>query len=378
MLRQVLIMGIITVLMLIASEGIARVLLWRNTAPPPPQGFGFSRVGYGDLIPNLDVIEHIRPNPPYWLRTNSLGLRNVEELRGEAWQLMALGDSFVYGFYVDNLDAFPARLEEVLEESTGQIVQVLNSGIPGYTIVDMLAYWREKASRLTLYGVIIGVYTNDVFGYHPRMREYFSREAFLRVAAYPPDEQQQAFLETLREKSALAGWLLSLREAYQQQQISDGINRITPYVPGLEGLYEQMTFFDADNPDYRPYWEQYEADLRTLVAEVGDLPVVIVAFPDNLQLPQDSPYNTTFQEVTARIAADLGVPFVDLLPFLRQADTIQGVYLKRYDLDAPYDADSPQAATMRYVGDGHLSSYGNLVAARAVGKVIAELGWLEP
>ncbi len=378
LVRQLLIMGVVTVLMLLASEGIARVVFWRNTAPPPPQGFGYSRVGYGDLIPYLDVVEHIRPNPPYWLRTNSLGLRNVEEFRGEAWQLMALGDSFIYGFYVHNLDTFPARLEEVLEEKTEQIIQVLNAGIPGYTVADMLSYWRDKGSKLTLYGVIIGVYTNDVFGYHPRMREYFSREAFLKAATYPPDPQQQTLLATLRDNSALMGWLLSLREEYQQQQIRDTINRITPYVPGLEGLYEQMTFFDVDNSEYRSYWEQYEADLRTLVAEIGDLPMVIVVFPDNLQLPQDSPYGTRFQEVTARIAADLDVPLVDLLPVLRKADNIQGVYLKHYDLDAPYDDSSPTAYTMRYVGDGHLNSYGNLVAARAVGEVIAKLGWVTP
>lgn len=374
--RQVFIMSLMTVMLLLAFEGIARVALWRENAPPVQQGFGFSRVGYGDLVPNLDIVEHIRPNPPYWLRTNSVGLRNAEELRDEAWHLLALGDSFMFGFYVDNLESFPARMEEVLEEPLGIPIQVLNGAVPGYTVVDMLAYWREKGHRLNPYGVIIGVYTNDVFGYHPRLREFFSREAFMNVAAYPPNEQEQTLISTLRKNSALAGWLLSLREQFQTARIEEEINRITPYVPGLEGLYEAMTYFDVDNPDYRPYWEQYEADLRTLVQEIGDIPMVIVIFPDNVQMPTDSPYNTTFQDVTTRIASELRVPVVDLLPIFRRAETVQGVYLKRYDFDAPYNPEAPEAAVMRYVGDGHLNAYGNLIAARAVGEIILKEAWI--
>src|SRR5262249_48072666 len=156
---------IITACMLSSAELVARAILWRSSAVTDrvEVAFGFSPGGYGDLLPNIDSVERLYPSRPYHLKTNSVGLRNNEELvlNPNVYRILAIGDSYTYGFYVHNEETFPARLEERLYELREAHFQVLNAGIPGYTIEDELSYLKDKGLKLNPKLVILGVYTND-------------------------------------------------------------------------------------------------------------------------------------------------------------------------------------------------------------------------
>lgn len=377
--------GVIIAVMTLIFVGIfevgARAWLWRSPqVPTVKQGFGFSRVGYGDLIPNLNVVEELFPSRPYRLITNSVGLRNTEEVIEDdaVFRVLAIGDSFTYGFYVHNEEAYPYRLEETLEQRLGTPFQVLNAGIPGYTVADALSYMREKGVHLKPDLVILGSYTNDIFDYFPRMREFYAREVFLQYATYPPViAENNPTLAWLRDNVALYGVIEQFRAQYRTAQIEDQMNRVTPTVPGLQGIYQDITFFNPESPEYSEEYAQLAqdvADLAQLLRDEG-VPLVWVSFPDLIQLPEESPYSDSPQRFFKRVADQAGIPFIDLLPvFKDMGGDIQSLYLKYYDSSLPVDPNNPEHDTMMFEGDGHLSMYGNLVSARVIADVLIQEG----
>jgi len=370
-----------TVLLVVIIELGARVVLWQSPqTPTSKQGFGFSTVGYGDLIPNLNTTETLMPIRPYHLKTNSAGLRNSDEINEDesVFRVLAIGDSFTYGFYVHNEEAYPYRLEEVLEQTLSGRFQVLNAGIPGYTVADSLSYMRDKGMALKPDLVILGSYTNDIFDYYPRMREFYAREVFLQYATYPPRVENASPLEEwLRQNTALFTVIERFRAQYREAQIEDTMNRITPYVPDLQGVYQDMTFFNPDSPDYRAQYDGLGADVKALAELLNEqnIPLMWVSFPDLIQLPDDSPYNDAPQQFFQRVADEAGITFVNLLPDFKALDgDIQALYLKYYNRDLPTDPNNPEALTMMFEGDGHLSMYGNLVTARIVAESLIQNG----
>jgi lysophospholipase L1-like esterase len=68
----------------------------------------------------------------YTAKTNRLGLRDRELATGkiDAYRILAIGDSYTYGWGVDIEEAWVRRLEEALREK-GLTAQVVNAGKPG-------------------------------------------------------------------------------------------------------------------------------------------------------------------------------------------------------------------------------------------------------
>lgn len=374
--RLVLINAAVLALLVLALEAGARLVLWRSPQPTFEQGaFGYNRGGYGDLLPNLNSLETIYALRPYRLVTNSAGLRNTEELNDDpaVTRILAIGDSFTYGFYVHNEEAYPARLEEVLEQTRPGRYQVLNAGVPGYTLADELAYLKEKGLALEPDLVVLGFYTNDIFDYLPVMRQYFAREALLQAAALAPTEGP--FARSLRQHSALYNGLLLLRGQLSAAQIAQQVSQVTPTVPGLEQAYHDITFLKPQAAENLEYWQAYARDLRDMAALLAErnVPLVLVAFPDLNQFPPEGGMPTEPQAFLRSLTAELGIAYLDLLPIFREAGDIQSLYLMYHDRDKPVNASAPDAAVQPYTGDGHLSMYGHLVTARAVAQVIAGL-----
>ncbi len=376
-MRKLTLILLNTLVVLLVFELLARAILWRSDlAPPTAQaGFSFSASGSGDLAPNLDVVEVLMPARPYRLQTNSAGLRNAEEVNPDpaVFRVLALGDSFVYGLYVHNLDTFPARLEERLNEKLAAPVQVLNAAVPGYTIADQLSYLRDKGLTLEPDLVVFGFYTNDIFDFYPPIREHFAREVVLAQAARPPAQPPplEAFL---RDHVALYTAYRRLRDAAGQAQIEAEINRVTPTLPGLEQVYRDLTFLKPDA--YPQEWQAYERTLRETLALLRErgIPAALVAFPDLAQMPVDGGLPAVPQQMLARVLESEDTPFLDLLPIYRQQGEITSLYLMYYSDSTPRDPNRADAAVMQYAGDGHPSPYGHRVAAWALADLLIERG----
>lgn len=360
---------------LLSLEALARLLSWQAPQAEVVKGsFGYGLEGLGDLAPNLDSVETLYPLRPYRLRTNDVGLRNVDpiDFSQETVRVLAIGDSFMYGYYVHNEETTPSRLEEVLNQQWGTRYQVLNAAIPGYTAADMLDYLHDKGLRTKPRVVVMGFYTNDFFDYLPQMREFFTRRTLLQASALPA-AQTQGLGSWLSRHSALYASVLSLGGQLAQTRIQQEVNRVTPQVIGLEETYRALTFLQAEDPQFAPYYEAYARDLRA-IAELlrqEDIPLLLVAWPDLLQLPPDNGMGDAPQRFLAQLTAELGVEYLDLLPIYRLAGDVQSLYLM-YHHDKLIDHGKPDFATMAFWGDGHPSMYGHLVAARAIAQRLSD------
>src|SRR5580704_13227046 len=77
------------------------------------------------------------------------------------YRILVLGDSVAYGLRVKPSDAFPKRLEKLLEERWGK-VEVMNAGVPAYGPYNE---WKLYASKLAAFHpdlVLVAFCMNDV------------------------------------------------------------------------------------------------------------------------------------------------------------------------------------------------------------------------
>lgn len=392
-LRAAGIMLLVFLGFLLACELLARLLLWRPPAPSLAlEGAGrivtgFSRGGYGDLLPDQRRVVTIYPDRPYLLVTNAAGLRNTDALDDDpaVFRILAIGDSYTFGAYVHNHEVWTARLQEALNQRLypAARVQVLNAGIPGYTISDELGYLRDKGLRLAPDLVILGVYTNDVFDLNDFIRDFLGRDAVLASAdGGAPDAPVAAFL---RGNSALFNALMGVRDSLRAGQAQQAVQTFRPPDGAdLNQLYRDTTFHAPPLPAYQPLWDEYQAQLRAFAGALNDaqIPLLVVAFPDVIQLEPNSSYFPVVQTMLQVVADEQGARFYDLLPDFRALPGVPGgAYGGAADVEAltmlyfdPYRSNGNTFNA--YIGDAHLSPYGHLVTARLLAAYLLQSGVL--
>src|SRR5262245_5907129 len=81
--------------------------------------------------------------------------------------ILALGDSFTFGFGVENSETWPARLEAILRRRGCPTARVINAGTMSYGVFQELDLLIEHLSGLKPHVVIHGLYWNDYQSAHP-------------------------------------------------------------------------------------------------------------------------------------------------------------------------------------------------------------------
>src|SRR5262245_2300271 len=113
------------------------------------------------------------------VRTNRLGMRGAEPAAdpGSVVRILALGDSFTFGFGVEERDTFVSLLEERLNSASGPggaRYEVLNFGVVGYNSRDEAVVLRQKASALRPRGILLSYILNDPeIDPRPSLHKYF-------------------------------------------------------------------------------------------------------------------------------------------------------------------------------------------------------------
>lgn len=100
-------------------------------------------------------------------RTNALGLRGGPILPKAAGvsRILVLGDSITAAAYVEEEETYPACLEFRLR-AAGMNCEVINGGMPGAGVVQMLAVLSEVGLLLEPDIVVVGLYLNDAAESH--------------------------------------------------------------------------------------------------------------------------------------------------------------------------------------------------------------------
>jgi len=77
------------------------------------------------------------------VQINSLGMRDREhnvKRKGDTFRILLLGDSFMEAFQVSFEESFTKPLARCLQQSTDQVVEVINAAVSGWGSDDQLAY----------------------------------------------------------------------------------------------------------------------------------------------------------------------------------------------------------------------------------------------
>lgn len=119
------------------------------------------------MTPGFDGT-HVTPEFRVRVRISEQGLRDraYGPKRPGRFRVLALGDSFTFGFGVDAEDAYPKQLERLLRANRrGAEYDVINAGTPGYATNQELQYLKKDGLAYQPDLVLIGFFAaNDVKG----------------------------------------------------------------------------------------------------------------------------------------------------------------------------------------------------------------------
>jgi hypothetical protein len=201
-------------------------------------------------------------------RTNSHGLRDQEiplEKPAGTFRILVTGDSTVLGFAVPFERTFPELLETMLNEASESTrFDVINAGVPGYSIYNCFVYLKRDGIRFDPDLIILETNFND-------RRYILSKEYEDGVDFY------HAFYHRLRAREILNGSF-----------IYRGLRRILVHVFDLSrnDLFVTDKFdykhIDMENLHCRVEPERYRNILGEIVdfARERDMPVILIPLGD--------------------------------------------------------------------------------------------------
>ncbi|MCL5037102.1 MAG: SGNH/GDSL hydrolase family protein [Chloroflexi bacterium] len=102
---------------------------------------------------------------PWIMRLNSHGIRNKEvPCRPGELRVLIMGDSWVFGWGVDEQQAYPAVLEKLLRQKLNCPVHVINGGSPGYSSSQVFSLLKDLNGIYKPHLVILAAYGNELEG----------------------------------------------------------------------------------------------------------------------------------------------------------------------------------------------------------------------
>jgi lysophospholipase L1-like esterase len=93
---------------------------------------------------------------------NRMGLRGPVPTLGARERILVLGDSFAFGYGVQDDESFPARLGPLLAQKRGEPVAIINTGHSGYDTRREFAYLKAHGERFRPTVIVVAFVLNDV------------------------------------------------------------------------------------------------------------------------------------------------------------------------------------------------------------------------
>lgn len=349
----------------------------------------------------LDTILRARPIPgsvcfsqtPEWKVTNShnsFGLRSPEttlEKPQGVYRILFLGDSFTYGYGVEEKDSFPRLVEEKLNglfEGKPR-VEVINGGLPGFSPILEYLYLKNEGFRFNPDLVILEFdltdFSND-FTYSagaiydengiPTAVPPVATASAKPVAVEEVSPTSQSEPQTMQksqllpflpsnikkffhDRSVLYRWVSTQLKVMLGQPLAD---------PEIESVSSYYTIVKEDTSNDEVLWQAPKKNI-TLVNEFlteRGVPLVVSAHPQGILvdgkewyngrllhgLERDRVYSDRYFLEMENFLESQGIPFINLLPYFRQSK-VRGMFL-------PFD--------------GHFNENGHKIAAEGI---VAEL-----
>jgi lysophospholipase L1-like esterase len=236
---------------------------------------------------------------PYVFRLNParadvgpLGLRDrgypIPKPRGRK-RILILGDSVAYGTGVERDQTFAKLLERRLDG-----VDVIDSGVPGYSAYNEVEYYRARGRELEPDLVIVAVCLNDVVNPLPHWNLPLARAVPADAVPNPGRRDRGPWRDPPEVEVEGRRWRVFLTN---------------------ESDLSIQVLLDPESPDWRWLRRMYGL-LHEAVARDG-AQLALVVFPIRYQLADAYPFSP--QAEFARYCAREGLGYLDALPALRQA-----------------------------------------------------------
>lgn len=138
--------------------------------PPPPvalePGTGFAPAGnLGFVLEPETTWRHATSDFDVRVATNSLGLRGPEVVLPKPpgrYRVLALGDSFTFGWGVELEDAWHSRAARELEAPDERSVEVVAAGVPGWSPLQQFVFLEQRGLDLQPDLVLWQLCSNDL------------------------------------------------------------------------------------------------------------------------------------------------------------------------------------------------------------------------
>ena len=112
------------------------------------------------MNPDVVFVHELYGNPSSTIRTNSRGLRSPEHVpdsRSRGRRILVLGDSFAFGWGVDDHETFPAQLQIFMPDA-----EVINLGVSGYNLAQSHRLLLSEGMQYEPDLVVLSFCHNDV------------------------------------------------------------------------------------------------------------------------------------------------------------------------------------------------------------------------
>lgn len=319
---------------------------------------------HGDLEPYQRLRDVTLPNLPFRITATSEGTRGLRPFTVRkpdgVLRVLCIGDSFTFGYGVNDEHTYPEYLLHELEHRyPSRKIEVINSGIPLFGILDEMDYFLQKGAALKPDIVVLQFFANDV--------DDLTRPVVFREnLAHDPVFSRWGVLSRLFDWSRLyqaaeyirVPFLKEFADPHSVDTTAHGkvvTNQgLDPY--RFKSTQEERDFAHNANNVLGPesgrklsrVWQAYGKaleGLRDMVRAAG-AEMLFVEIPDIIEMENGLLY-ADHQELASIVNA-LDIPAIDMLDPFREARFIQYV--------------NPYLAPL----DGHCSAYGNSLVARAV------------
>jgi len=268
------------------------------------------------LIPGSDVVihNHNLSQRDIRVRVNAHGFRDDEltvprptdELR-----ILAIGDSITWGDYLQADEVWVQQAEQHLAAAWPDLtVQVVNGGLGDQGLAEEVEILAERGVQVQPQHVVVAFYLNDSrppWGFPGEL----GAPGFFRNSS--------ALIDSVYRNAMLRGWVkvrggdrfMEWVSLASKRDWADDTRSFDRLVHAAQ--FDWGAAWDAGS------WDTVERQLDTLedLAEEHDFTVSIVIFPVRFQVDarflDDAP-----QRTLGAIAAQRGIPTLDLLPLMRE------------------------------------------------------------
>lgn len=240
---------------------------------------------------------------PYRVTIDSLGYRGKDFSRAkedEEFRILFVGDSFVFGDFVNDAETLPARLEQELRGRCGAPIRVINAGLGGSSITE---HTRMIERGLAIHPdlVILQFSETDVTDLAgPRMWDLLARNRKAK-SRFPLSVVYPAVRGT-----ALWNLVLRAQHVWRSRRTAERIGRPTPD-PGRDGPGGGVYPPSGGRDDrYRERYRRHLEDGAKMLARFG-IPWVFAVYPSH-----HSVYGERSEQLewVDDIATDLGLEVV--------------------------------------------------------------------